>query len=68
MRWIADGLHIRVMVDLDDGCTRNLFSYYPDELRFEDHELIGLTVDDALKLYEVKDTAYLARSEESTDE
>ena len=44
---------------LNDGSTRKLFSYYVDELSFADSELIGLTEDEAHKLFRSRDVAYL---------
>jgi hypothetical protein len=37
----------------------DLFSYYEDELTFQDYELIGLTAAEARKLHQTKDIAYL---------
>jgi hypothetical protein len=48
-----------VHVTLEDGSARMLFSYYPDEIRFDAAEFIGLTVADALALRHRKDVAYL---------
>lgn len=44
---------------LNDGSTRKLFSYYIDELSFSDADLIGLTEDEAHKLFRSRDVAYL---------
>jgi hypothetical protein len=43
----------------DDGFERLMFSFYTDELSFEDSELIGLTEDAAHKLRQERDIAYL---------
>lgn len=48
-----------VTVTLEDGSTRNLFSYYPDEISFTEAEFIGLTVAQAHNLRHRKDVAYL---------
>jgi hypothetical protein len=48
-----------VWVTYEDGEEEKLFSYYPDEISFEESEFIGLTRDEALKLYHKKDVAYL---------
>ena len=42
-----------------DNAERALFSYYIDELSFADSELIGLTEDEAHKLFRSRDVAYL---------
>lgn len=36
-----------------------LFKYYPDEIRFEPSEFVGLTIDEALTLKGRKDRAFL---------
>lgn len=36
-----------------------LFSYFADEIYFSPSELVGLTVDQANRLYHEKDVAYL---------
>lgn len=36
-----------------------IFEYYPDELHFNEDELIGLTVSEAVSLKMKKDIAYL---------
>jgi hypothetical protein len=43
----------------DDGTRRDLFSFYPDEIRFDEGELIGLTEFEAHALRHRKDVAYL---------
>lgn len=47
------------IVTLEDGSTRKLFSYYPDEISFTEDEFVGLTVLQALELRHRKDVAYL---------
>jgi hypothetical protein len=44
-----------------EGSTEmvKLFSYFHDEISFTSAELIGLTVDQANRLYHEKDVAYL---------
>jgi hypothetical protein len=39
--------------------TKELFSYYPDEISFHPEELVGLTEDEAYELRQKKDVAYL---------
>ncbi len=62
VRFVSDGLKTKVLAVLDDGCTRNMFRYYPDELVFTAEELIGMTVTEAEQLYEKKDAEYLSES------
>lgn len=35
----------------DDGSSEVLFQFYPDEVSFDAKEFIGLTADEARKLY-----------------
>ena len=48
-----------VIVTLEDGSTRKLFTYYPDEISFTEGEFVGLTVPQAHALRHRKDVAYL---------
>ena len=48
-----------VKVEFDNGETKELFSYYPDEIRFSESELIGLTEKEARELRHKKDVNYL---------
>jgi hypothetical protein len=48
-----------VTARFDDGSVKELFSFYPDEVRFDEGELVGLTEADAHELYRQKDVAYL---------
>jgi hypothetical protein len=50
-----------VSATFDDGTTKRLFSFYPDEIEFENEgaELIGLTEAEARALRHRKDIAYL---------
>lgn len=48
-----------VIVTLEDGSTRKLFSYYPDEISFTASEFVGLSVAQAHELRHRKDVAYL---------
>lgn len=59
VRFVPDGLKIKVIALLSDGVTSILFSYYPDELSFTEEELAGLTVSEAVDLFHRKDTDYL---------
>jgi hypothetical protein len=49
----------RVIITLEDGTTKDLFEYYPDEISFTESEFIGLTEDEARHLKFVKDKRYL---------
>ena len=48
-----------VIATFEDGSTKNLFSFYPDEVLFEPSEFVGLTEEEAHSLFQQKDTAYL---------
>ena len=48
-----------VTATFEDGTRKRLFSFYPDEIRFDEGELIGLTEAEAHDLYRRKDVAYL---------
>jgi hypothetical protein len=48
-----------VTATLDSGETTELFRYYPDELGFTPDEFVGLTVEDGIELFTIKDMAYL---------
>jgi hypothetical protein len=40
-----------VQAVFDDGSSEALFRFYPDEMHFDAKEFIGLTADEARKLY-----------------
>lgn len=50
-----------VTAEFDDGTRKRLFSFYPDEIGFENEggELIGLTEAEAHEMRHKKDVAYL---------
>lgn len=48
-----------VIATFEDGSTKNLFSFYPDEVSFRAREFVGLTEEEAHSLFQQKDTAYL---------
>ena len=48
-----------VTATFDDGSRKELFTFYPDEIRFDEGELVGLTEPEAHELYRVKDVTYL---------
>ena len=39
--------------------AEKLFSFFPDEISFSSHEFVGLTRDEAMRLFHKKDVAYL---------
>lgn len=49
----------KVIITLEDGITKELFEYYPDEISFTASEFIGLTEDEARHLKFKKDKQYL---------
>jgi hypothetical protein len=48
-----------VIVTLEDGSTKKLFEFYPDEISFTESEIIGKTEDEVHKLRTEKDIRYL---------
>jgi hypothetical protein len=48
-----------VIATFEDGSTKALFTFYPDEVSFRPDEFIGLTEEDAHSLFQQKDTSYL---------
>ena len=48
-----------VVATFEDGSTKTLFSFYPDEIQFRASEFIGLTEQEAHALKQRRDTAYL---------
>ena len=48
-----------VRATFDDGTRKDLFSFYPDEIIFDEGELVGLTEAAAHDLRQKKDIAYL---------
>ncbi len=48
-----------VTATFDDNTRKALFSFYPDEIRFDECEFIGLTEAQAHALRHKKDVAYL---------
>lgn len=49
----------KVIATFEDGTTKELFEYYPDEISFSESEFIGLTEDEARHLKFKKDKHYL---------
>ena len=52
----------QVFVRLNGGPEIDLFPFYPDEIIFQAHEFIGLTIEQALNLRTAKDKSYLDTS------
>ena len=48
-----------VIVTFENGHSKTLFSFYPDEIQFKDNEFIGLTEGEAHDLKRKKDVAFL---------
>jgi hypothetical protein len=48
-----------VIATFEDGTTRPLFSFYPDEITFQASEFAGLTEEEANALRHRKDVAFL---------
>jgi hypothetical protein len=48
-----------VWVTLSDGAEKMLFRYYPDEISFNESELVGLTEEEALLLKFGRDRAFI---------
>ena len=48
-----------VVATFEDGSSKSLFPFYPDEIMFQASEFIGLTEQEAMDLRHRKDVAYL---------
>ena len=48
-----------VVATFEDGTTKRLFSFFPDEVSFQASEFAGLTEEEAHSLFQQRDTAYL---------
>lgn len=48
-----------VTATFEDGTSKVLFSYYPDEISFTENEFVGLTEDEAHQLKHDKDVRFL---------
>ena len=48
-----------VIATFEDGSTKTLFSFYPDEISFKESDFTGLTEEEAHTLYQRKDRTYL---------
>ena len=49
----------KVTATFEDGTTKELFTFYPDELSFRASEFVGLTEQEAHDLFSKKDVAYI---------
>ena len=57
-RYILDPIP-KVIATFEDNSTKELFSFYPNEISFTPDEFIGLTEAEAVKLKNKKDLDYL---------
>ena len=48
-----------VVATFEDGSSKRLFSFFPDEVSFQPSEFAGLTEEEAHSLFQCKDTTYL---------
>jgi len=48
-----------VIATFEDGSSKSLFTFYPDEVSFQASEFIGLTEAEAKLLFHPKDISYL---------
>jgi hypothetical protein len=48
-----------VITTFEDGSSKSLFKFYPDEITFHESEFIGLTEEEAHSLFQQKDSNYL---------
>jgi len=49
----------KVVATFDDGTRKELFSFYPDEIMFDEGELVGMTEAEARELRQQKDARFL---------
>ena len=48
-----------VIATFEDGSSKSLFSFYPDEISFQASEFTGLTEAEAMLLFHRKDISFL---------
>jgi hypothetical protein len=48
-----------VIATFEDGSTKTLFSFYPDEVSFSTTEIVGRTEEEVHDLFQRKDRDYL---------
>lgn len=58
-RGFSDFTMPKVNVTFEDNSTKDLFTFYHDEISFRRDEFIGLTEQEAMMLRHKKDVAYL---------
>jgi len=49
----------KIVATFDDGTSKELFSFYPDEIQFHEGELVGLTEAEAHELRRRKGARFL---------
>jgi hypothetical protein len=49
----------KVIATFKDGTVKELFSFYPDEISFNESEFVGLTEQEASSLKQKKDLHFL---------
>jgi len=49
----------KVIAEFNDGTKKELFSFYPDEISFDESDFIGLTEPEAHSLKQRKDVHFL---------
>ena len=48
-----------VVATFEDGSSKSLFTFYPDEISFRASEFVGLTEQEAMALHHRRDVAFL---------
>ena len=48
-----------VIATFENGSSKSLFTFYPDEISFRESEFVSLTEEEAHSLFQQKNTAYL---------
>ena len=48
-----------VIATFEDGSSKSLFTFYPDEISFQESEFVGLTEEEARSLLQKKDSDHL---------
>jgi hypothetical protein len=48
-----------VVATFENSSSKSLFAFYPNEISFRVSEFVGLTEEEAHRLFQQKDTAYL---------
>jgi hypothetical protein len=50
-----------VIATFENGSSKSLFKFYPDEISFRESEFLGLTEEEAHSLFKKKDSDYLRK-------